>query len=119
MLWKENSSYISLVKDDWSKQTVPWYCKLLRQFIPDSFIIEQRMIGSKAVNFIHEDFTLSNIFLDNDGKIIVLNYENASLEPALWDETTLVYSLVESNQYESAIHLYKEFACGAEKLYAL
>lgn len=117
--WKQDNSYISLVDDEWGRQTVPWYCTLLRKFMPGSFAVAQWMKNSKAEIFIHGDFTLSNVFLDNCGKIVVLDFENASLGPVLWDETTLVYSLVENRQYKLALNLYEKFSCGQEMLLAI
>lgn len=118
-LWNKNKTYVSLVTDEWSQRTIPWYCGLLCQFVPDSAGIAEWIKNIQGKNFIHGDFTLSNVFLDEFEKLVVLDYENASLGPDLWDATTLVYSLIENKQYESALQLYKAFACDKEMLLAI
>ena len=52
-------------------------------------------------------------------KIIVLDYENATFGPALWDETTLVYSFIEQKQFIPAKQLYDAFGCNKEMLQAI
>ena len=48
--------------------------------------------------------------------MIVLDYENATFGPILWDETTLIFSLIERKQFQFAKHLYAEFSCEKEML---
>ena len=63
--------------------------------------------------------TLSNVYLDNRNKIVVIDYENATLGPLLWDETTLVYSFIEQKQFGAAKQIYDTFGCSKEMLRAI
>ena len=62
---------------------------------------------------------LKNIYLDDKDELLVLDYENATLGPLFWDETTLVYSFIEKEQYEIAKKLYEHFSIEREMLIAI
>ena len=47
---------------------------------------------------------------------MVIDYENATLGPLLWDETTLVYSFIEQKQFDIAKQIYDAFRCNKEML---
>lgn len=117
--WKYNSRYCDLISDEWSRRVVPWYCMLLQQYIPDSGERIAWLRDSKGEHFIHGDFTLSNIYLNPSNNVIVLDYENATFGPLLWDETTLVYSFIENKQFHPARQLYDAFFCEKEMLQAI
>lgn len=115
-LWRYDHRYCSLASDDWSEVVVPWYSMLLQQYIPDSEEIISWLQQSQGKHFTHGDFTLSNVYLDNSNKIVVIDYENATLGPLLWDETTLVYSFIEQKQFGAAKQIYDTFGCSKEML---
>ena len=114
--WENNWQYRDRVADEWAELVIPWYCMLLQRYIPNSNEIIDWLQYSRAEHFIHGDFTLSNIYLDYNNKVIVLDYENATLGPLLWDETTLVYSFIEQKQFNIAKQLYDFFNCTKEML---
>lgn len=115
-VWKDDRRYRDLVSDEWSEIVLPWYCMLLQRYIPDSDELIAWLRHSRGEHFVHGDFTLSNIHLDYSNKVIVLDYENATLGPLLWDETTLVYSFIEQKQFAIARQLYNTFSCNKEML---
>lgn len=117
--WHKNPFYCSLVTDEWHASIVPWYCGMLKQFIPDSDNESMFLRHSSAEHFIHGDFTLANVKIKSSGEIIVLDFENATLGPMKWDETTLVYSLIEAEAYAMARQLYESFSCSADMLKAI
>ena len=51
--------------------------------------------------------------------MIILDYENATFGPHLWDETTLVYSFIEQKQFYPVKQLYDTFCCKKEILEAI
>ena len=118
-IWKNDRRYNDLIFDEWFESVIPWYCMILQRYIPDSCELIDWLHHSRGEHFIHGDFTLSNIFLDHSNKIIVLDYENATFGPALWDETTLVYSFIEQKQFSPAKQLYDAFGCNKEMLQAI
>ena len=115
-VWNNDCRYSGLISDEWSQRVIPWYCMLLQQYIPGSEKLITWLQGSKAEHFIHGDFTLDNIYLSKSNNMIVLDYENATFGPILWDETTLIFSLIERKQFQFAKHLYAEFSCEKEML---
>ena len=115
-IWEHDIRYRDLITDEWSGAVVPWYCGLLHQYLPDAKEEISWLQHSHAQHFVHGDFTVSNVFLDSCGQIIVLDFENATLGPSLWDETTLVYSLIENKQYTMARRIYNAFSCEKEML---
>lgn len=117
--WEYDSRYLDLISDEWSESVIPWYCMLLRQYIPNSEEHISWLQHSRGEHFVHGDFTLSNVCLDNSKKVVVIDYENATLGPFLWDETTLVYSMIEQEQYVTARYLFEEFSCKNEMLRAI
>ena len=118
-IWKNDSKYRDLISDEWSERVIPWYCMLLQQYIPDSDELIDWLRDSRGEQFIHGDFTLSNIYLNSSNNIIVLDYENATFGPLLWAETTLVYSFIEQKQFHPARQLYDAFSCKKEMLQAI
>ena len=114
--WRYDSRYCNLVSNEWSEVVVPWYSALLQQYIPNSEELISWLQHSQGKYFIHGDFTLSNIYLDSSNKIVVIDYENATLGPLLWDETTLVYSFIEQKQFGAAKKIYDTFGCSKEML---
>ena len=115
-VWRYNRRYCNLVSDEWSEVVVPWYSVLLQQYIPNSEELISWLQHSQGKHFIHGDFTLSNVYLDSGNKIVVIDYENATLGPLLWDETTLVYSFIEQKQFGVARQIYDTFGCNKEML---
>lgn len=118
-IWKDDRRYHDLISDEWSECVIPWYCMLLQQYIPDSDELIIWLQDSKGEHFVHGDFTLSNIYLDQSNNVVVLDYENATFGPLLWDETTLVYSFIEQKQFHLARQLYAAFPCKKEMLQAI
>lgn len=114
--WNMNDWYRNLISDEWSDIVVPWYCILLQQYVPNCSGLVDWLQNSGGEHFIHGDFTLSNIYLDREGNVKVLDYENATLGPLLWDETTLVYSFIEEKQFPAARRIYDYFSCNKEML---
>lgn len=117
--WKNDRRYCDLVSDEWTERIIPWYCILLQQYIPDSNELIAWLQDSKGEHFIHGDFTLSNIYLNQSNNVIVLDYENATFGPLRWDETTLVYSFIEQKQFHPARQLYDALSCEKEILQAI
>lgn len=117
--WKDDKRYHELISDEWSNTMIPWYCTLLQRYIPASDEAIDWLQHSCAEHFIHGDFTLSNIYLDQSNNVIVLDYENATIGPLLWDETTLVYSFIEQKQFNVARQFYDTFSCNKEMLRAI
>lgn len=115
-IWKNDSRYHDLISNEWFECVIPWYCMLLQQYIPNPDKLIAWLWDSKEEHFIHGDFTLSNIYLDQSNNLVVLDYENATFGPFLWDETTLVYSFIEQKQFRSAKQLYDAFSCKKEML---
>ena len=99
---------------------VPWYSAHCCNSI---YPIQKELVSwlqhSQGKHFIHGDFTLSNVYLDSGNKIVVIDYENATLGPLLWDETTLVYSFIEQKQFGAAKQIYDTFGCSKEMLRAI
>lgn len=114
--WQKNSFYRNLVTDEWHTSIAPWYCSILKKFVPESSRESIFLCHSSADHFIHGDFTLSNVKIKSSGEIIVLDFENATLGPMKWDETTLVYSLIKAEEYAMARQLYESFSCSADML---
>lgn len=114
--WNMNNRYRNLISDEWSDIVVPWYCMLLKQYTPNCSSLVDWLQNSRGEHFIHGDFTLSNIYLDREDNVKVLDYENATFGPALWDETTLVYSFIEEKQFPTARRIYDYFSCNKEML---
>ena len=118
-VWENDKRYNDLIADERSEITFPWYCSIIREHIPDSDEIITWLMGTKSEHFVHGDFTLSNIYLDDKDELLVLDYENATVGPLLWDETTLVYSFIEGKQHEMAKKLYEQFSIEREMLIAI
>lgn len=118
-VWRYDSRYRNAVMDEWSNVIVPWYCTLLQKYVSDSERLIVWLQDSRSEHFIHGDFTLSNVYLDHNNKAVVIDFENATLGPLLWDEATLVYSLIEQKQYAVAKQLYEAFSCGKEILHTI
>lgn len=87
--WRYDSRYCNLVSNEWSEVVVPWYSALLQQYIPNS---------EELISWLQH------------------SYENATLGPLLWDETTLVYSFIEQKQFGAAKKIYDTFGCSKEML---
>jgi len=117
--WKYDKRYLDIISDEWSEIMKPWYSMLLQQYIPNSGELQLWIQNSRPEQFVHGDFTLSNLYVDRDDKIVVIDFENATLGPALWDETTLVYSLIEQKEYKMAKKIYTEFSCNKGMLYVI
>lgn len=117
--WSCDNRYRNLVTNDWLDVVCPWYTSLLQQYLPDATKAISWLNQSHGEHFIHGDFTLSNVYLNSDKQVLILDYENATLGPFLWDETTLVYSLIEHKQYEMAKELFEVFLCEPEILYTI
>lgn len=115
-VWRYDHRYCNLVADEWFEVAVPWYSALLQQYLPNSEKLVSWLQHSQGKHFIHGDFTLSNVYLDSGNKIVVIDYENATLGPLLWDETTLVYSFIEQKQFDIAKQIYDAFRCNKEML---
>jgi len=114
--WNTDIRYINCVIDEWQSDSVPFFYSILKQYIPSFEESIDWLKSSKADNFIHGDFTLSNVFLNSTGNLIVLDFENAMIGPKLWDETTFVYSLIENSQYEIADRLFTNWKCNYKML---
>lgn len=117
--WENNQHYNSLITDVWTDNVVPWYCTLLNQYLPCAEDSSSWLHNTHGEHFVHGDFTLSNVYVDRSGKIVVIDFENATLGPLLWDETTLVYSLIEQKQYTLANQLFEAFSCERKMLLAI
>ena len=87
--WRYDSRYCNLVSNEWSEVVVPWYSALLQQYIPNS---------EELISWVQH------------------SYENATLGPLLWDETTVVYSFIEQKQFGAAKKIYDTFGCSKEML---
>lgn len=117
--WADDGRYCDLIADEWSNTVIPWYCWLLQQYLPDEKESIAWLQDSRAEHFVHGDFTLSNVYLDGGKQIVVIDFENATLGPFLWDETTLIYSLIEHEQYAMARQVFEVFSCKREMLHAI
>lgn len=112
----QHERYLKLVCDEWMSLVVPWYCLLLDQYIEFSSRYKEYLLDLKPTHFIHGDFTLNNVYIDENDDVIVLDFENAMLGPLYWDEMTLVYSLLENELYKYANVAMNEFTCDWEML---
>lgn len=117
--WETDRRFRDLIADEWSDTVIPWYSSLLREYLSDAKEAISWLQNSRAEHFVHGDFTVSNVYLDSGNQIVVLDFENATLGPRLWDETTLVYSLIEHKQYTMARKLFEVFSCQKDTLYAI
>lgn len=117
--WQHDIRYKELVPNDWCEVAVPWYCGLLRRYIPDSECVITWLQQSRGEHFIHGDLILSNIYMDIDGQLVILDFENATIGPLLWDEATLVYSLIEHKEYAMAREVFDTFHCEKNILYVI
>lgn len=114
--WNKDPRYTTMVDDDWDTAVKPGLIKLLEAYLPNAEAFVSILSGEKSQHFIHGDFTLSNVYKATDGRLIVLDYENAGTGPQLWDETTFVYSLIEDRQYDIAEWLFDAFHCSPSLL---
>lgn len=117
--WEIDRRYAAFAADDWSEHIVPQLCGLLEQYVPGSEEAAAWLRHTRGEHFVHGDFTLSNVYLSDDRRLIVLDFENAVIGPLLWDETTLVYSFIEQKQYHTARQLFEAFSCSTEMLRAV
>ena len=117
--WQHDKRYKELVPNDWCDVAVPWYCGLLKQYIPDSECVITWLQQSRGEHFVHGDLILSNIYFDSNGQLVILDFENATIGPLHWDEATLVYSLIEHKEYEMAREVFDTFQCEKIVLYAI
>ena len=110
-MWEYDRRYCALVSNDWEPMAKPYFINLLTQYLTASSELGAYLSVQKADHFIHGDFRLSNVLRDRCERIVVLDFENAMIGPRLWDETTLVYNLIEEHQYELAMEVFDSFHC--------
>ena len=103
--------YSSFVLNDWDSSMKPYFINILSQYLYEAKEFILYLSTTKSEHFIHGDFMLSNIQEDNNHNIVVLDFENATIGPLLWDETTLVYSLIEEKKYHIAWKVFNMFQC--------
>lgn len=109
--WESDPGYCALAPDDWELVTKPYFMDLLTRYLPDPSGPAAYLSIQKAEHFIHGDFRLQNVLRDEQGRIIVLDFENAMIGPRLWDEATLTHNLIEDHQYGLAEKAFDTFCC--------
>lgn len=111
--WKTEKNFIEKVDSLWEIQTLPYMVKVLEHYLPNSEIYIDYLKTTKGVQFIHGDFSLSNVKLF-ENEVIILDFENADIGPVLWDEESFVYSLIENGYYSLAKQLFEKLGCSIQ-----
>lgn len=117
--WNSDERYCKLTQNEWNAINIPYYSEILKRYFPSNYGITSYLSELTADHFIHGDFTTSNVYYDESGRIIVLDYENATVGPYKWDESTLAYSFIENLSYDMAQKVIDEFHCSKQMLLAI
>ena len=111
--WLCDKRFIQGVKCTWESESLPYMIYVLHTYLPGSERYIDYLRKSKPVQFIHGDFTISNIKIIKN-ELIVLDFELSTIGPELWDEETFLYSLVEAELYELADKMFELLGCTKE-----
>ena len=118
-IWDTDKRYEKLIKDEWNTINLPYYTEILTRYVRDNNDITSYLLELKSEHFIHGDFTISNVYCDKTGNIIILDYENATRGPYKWDESTYAYSFIENMNYDMAKIIINEFQCPKQMILSI
>lgn len=105
--------------ENWMEGTCEFMCAEIERYCPEYTDATDILKMLVPCQLIHGDFLLQNVKYGPDGNLIVFDFEDAGYGPMLWDETTLVFSMIENGYCTLAEEIYKKFCCDWAVLYAI
>lgn len=114
-LWDSDGRFLSLVSDNWEAKAKPYWKNVLETYGGTAAAVCY-LSKTSGEHFIHGDFQIMNVLRNPLDELIVIDFENAGVGPELWDETTMVYSLVQERKYALAKQAYSYFRCDKQML---
>ena len=111
-LWQHNQiSYKDQIRDRWRDSMVPEMKYLLTTFIENANEFCDYLSCTESACFIHGDFILQNIKMNEKRELFICDFENASYGPLGWDDATFVFSLLEYEFYQEAKWYIQHSSC--------